>query len=143
MTGPTTERPATGGLTARERRLNWLVPATGAVWALSFVAARLGLELTEYGSTGAVLLALLPVPFFAVFLWFLISGVRLSDELERRIQLEALAFAFPVTMLLLMLLGLLELATELNRDDWSYRHVWALLPVIYLAGLVMARRRYQ
>jgi hypothetical protein len=125
------------------RRLSWLVPATGAAWGLSFLAARLGLEATEYGSTGAVLLALLPVPFFAAFLWSLIAGVRRSDELERRVQLEALAFAFPLTMLLLMLLGLLELATELNPEDWSYRHVWMFLPVLYLGGLVLARRRYQ
>ena len=125
------------------RGSGWLVAVTGGLWAASFIGARLGLELTTYGSATAVLVALLPVPFFAAFLWFLIGGVRRSDELERRIQLEALAFAFPLAMLLLMLLGLLELATELNRDDWSYRHVWAFLPLLYVGGLVLARRRYQ
>ena len=129
--------------TAVGRRLGWLLPVTGGIWALSFLAARLGLEVLEYGSSSAILLALLPVPFFAAFLWCVITGVRMSDELERRIQLEALAFAFPLTMLLLMLLGLLELATELNRDDWSYRHVWMFLPLLYLGGMALARRRYQ
>lgn len=142
MTEPTTAGPARV-IDPRERRLNWLILLTGGVWALSFVAARLGLEVAEYGSIGAILIALAPVPFFAAFLWCLISGVRLADELEKRIQLEALAFAFPVTMLLLMLLGLMELATELNPDDWSYRHVWMFLPILYLGGLVLARRRYQ
>jgi hypothetical protein len=133
-----------GAATTRaERRLNWLILVTGGAWALSFLGARLGLELTEFGSALAVLVALLPVPFFAAFLWFLIAGVRRSDELERRIQLEALAVAFPLTMLLLMLLGLMELATELNPDDLSYRHVWAFLPVMYLGGVALARRRYQ
>jgi len=45
-------------------------------------------------------------------------------------------------VLLLMTLGLMELAVTLNPDDWSYRHVWAMLPMLYLAGLVFARRRY-
>jgi hypothetical protein len=45
-------------------------------------------------------------------------------------------------MLLLMALGLLELAVPLSRDDWSYRHVWAMLPILYYGGLALARRRY-
>ena len=65
------------------------------------------------------------------------------DELERRIELEALAFAFPITVVLLMTLGLMELAMPLNRDDWSYRHVWALMPTLYFIGLWRAKRRYQ
>ena len=133
-------RPAA---TPIDRRLGWLIPVMGGAWALSFLAARLGLEATQFGSAGAVLLALLPVPFFAAFLVCLISGVRRSDELERRVQLEALAVAFPLTMLLLMLLGLLELATELNRDDCSHRHVWMFLPLLYFGGMALARRRYQ
>ena len=133
----------TVGQGAGAKRLNGLIPAAGAVWALSFVGARLGLEVAAYCSAGAVLLALLPVPFFAAFLWLLIAGVRRADELERRIQLEALAFAFPATVMLLMALGLLQLATELNPNDWSYRHVWAFMPLLYLGGLVLARRRYR
>jgi hypothetical protein len=47
-----------------------------------------------------------------------------------------------MALLLIMTLGLLELAITLNRDDWSYRHVWAMLPLFYLVGIVLARRRY-
>lgn len=65
------------------------------------------------------------------------------DELERRIQLEALAFAYPLALLLLMTLGLLEFVVELNPNDWSYRHVWQFTVVFYLFGVVMAKRRYQ
>lgn len=129
--------------TPEARQLNWLLPTSGALWGFSFVGARLGLEAVEYGSGEAVLLALLPIPFFALFLWTCVRAVRESDELERRIQLEALAFAFPITVLLLMVLGLLELATELNPDDWSYRHVWMLTPLLYFGGLALARRRYR
>jgi hypothetical protein len=71
-----------------------------------------------------------------------IRGAREMDELERRIQLEALAIAFILALLLIMTLGLMELAITLNRDDWSYRHVWAMLPMFYFGGVVWARKRY-
>jgi hypothetical protein len=92
--------------------------------------------------TWRVVAAALPVGPFALFLFALSRAIRGLDELERRIQLEALALAFPLTMLLLMALGLFELAMPLSRDDWSYRHVWAMLPVLYATGLALARRRY-
>ena len=128
---------------AAARRLAWLTPATLVAWFVTFFAARAGLEVVEFGSVQAIALALLPVPFFAAFLWCFVTGIRQTDELERRIQLEALAFAFPATMVLLMVLGLMELATELNPDDFSYRHVWAFLPVLYFAGIAFARGRYR
>jgi hypothetical protein len=65
------------------------------------------------------------------------------DELHRRVHLEALAIAFPLTMLLLMVLGLVELVIPLSPDDWSYRHVWQFLPLFYFLGLALTWRRYQ
>jgi hypothetical protein len=69
--------------------------------------------------------------------------LRRVDELERRIQLEALAIAFPAAVLLLMALALLERATALSPQDWSYRHIWFFLPLFYFASLGVARRRYR
>lgn len=87
-------------------------------------------------------IALIPlIPAVLTVLAF-IRDIRLSDEFERRLQLEALAFAFPVTMLLVMTLGLLELAVDLNPEDWSYRHVWPYLWMFWIFGYVLARRRY-
>jgi hypothetical protein len=116
-----------------------------ALWAVTFLVARLALD-TDHALVAdaslRVAFALLPVAPFAVFLWTFIDGLRALDELERRIHLEALAIAFPLTMLMLMTLGLLELAIDLPRDDWSYRHIWAYLPLFYFVGLVWSRRRY-
>ena len=86
--------------------------------------------------------ALLPVPAFAWMLWEIIKGVRVMDELQQRIQLEALAVAYPLALILLMTLGLLEIAITLPPEDLSYRHVWAALPLFYFIGLAIARKRY-
>jgi hypothetical protein len=112
------------------------------LFALSYFVARVILEQHDLINTVRVLAALLPVGPFVWMLWEIIKGVRAMDELEQRIQLEALAIAFPLSLILMMTLGLLELALELSPEDFSYRHVWAMLPVLYFTGLAFARRRY-
>jgi hypothetical protein len=115
-------------------------PWVGA-WFATWFAARAILE-SSAPPWMRIVAALAPTPVAGVALLAIIRGARELDELEKRIQLEALAFAFVLAVLLLMTLGLLELAITLNRDDWSYRHVWAMLPMLYFGGLVVARRRY-
>lgn len=113
------------------------------VFLILYIAARYTLEQAGISPALRVGAALLPIPAFAFFLIFFIRGLKTLDELERRIQLESLAIAFPLTLLLIMTLGLLELAIPLSPQDWSYRHVWAFLPLFYFFGLIIARRRYQ
>ena len=114
----------------------------GTAWFVAWIGARVVLESPSVPTWARVATALAPTPLAAAALLTIIRGARELDELERRIQLEALAFAFVLAVLLIMTLGLMELAITLNRDDWSYRHVWAMLPPLYFAGLVVARKRY-
>ena len=112
-------------------------------WLVLYFAVRMTLEAELGLSAGARLaLSVAPAPVFA---WFMMSCVRVlrgADELERRIQLEALAFAFAIGMLLLTTLGLVQRAVTLKFEDWSFNHVWQMFVVMYLAGMVVARRRY-
>ena len=112
------------------------------VWALLYFGARVLLETVEQGWL-RVALSLAPLPAFAWFLRDFVRYLRGLDELEQRIQLEALAIAFPLTLMLIMTLGLLQIAVPLSADDWSYRHIWPFLSVFYLVGVTIARRRYQ
>ena len=113
-----------------------------AAWFVAWIGARVVLESESVPPWARVVAAIAPTPLGAAALLAILRGARELDELERRIQLEALATAFVLAVLLIMTLGLMELAVTLNRDDWSYRHVWAMLPMLYFAGLVFARRRY-
>jgi len=112
-------------------------------FGLSWLIARIVLEQRDLAEPIRVVAALLPVLPFAWLLWEIIRGVRKMDELEQRIQLEALAVAFPLALILLMTLGLLEIAIKLPPEDLSYRHVWAILPAFYFLGLSLAKRRYR
>ncbi len=111
-------------------------------WFASWLVARVVLESDSVPTWARVIAALAPTPLAGAALLTIVRGARELDELERRIQLEALSTAFVLAVLVLMTLGLMELAIPLNRDDWSYRHVWAMLPMLYFAGLTFARRRY-
>ena len=132
MTPPTSPRP----------KASWLPVLTGAVWLILYFVARGLLKNSEATMAVRVAIALAPVPAFAAFLWQVIRGVRSADEFERRIHLEALAVAYPLAILLLMTLGLLQRAITLKFEDWSYAHVWIYLPLFYFLGLALARRRY-
>ena len=112
------------------------------LWIVTYFGARMSIEVLSPGSPFRLVAVLLPIAPFAALLWFFIRGVRGADELERRIHLEALAVAFPLSVLMLMVLGLLDLVVELNPDDWSYRHLWPFMFVFWFLGLGLARRRY-
>ena len=130
------------GAPRASRNLGWLV---AAVWLVSYLVARGALDKELHlGPPGLrIAAALLPVVPTIVLLWFIVKGIRGLDELHRRVHLEALAVAYPLAVVLLMTLGLLQLAIDLPIEDWSYRHVWVYLPLFYFAGLTLAWRRYR
>lgn len=119
----------------------WL--AALAFWIGIYGAARYAIDLAPTGSTLRVAIALAPIVPTPLVLWLVWRGVRSLDELHRRVQLEALAVAFPLCIVLLWVLGLLELAIDLDRSQWSYRHIWAMVPMFYFIGLALAWRRYK
>ncbi|MBA2706652.1 MAG: hypothetical protein H0U59_02460 [Gemmatimonadaceae bacterium] len=120
-----------------------IIITLGVTWLVLYLGIRFFLEANPGLDDGLRLgLAFVPTPVFALFLWRFVKGIRAADELERRIQLEALAVAFPLGLLLLTTLGLVQRAVELNFQDWSYNHIWPYFWFFYLLGLWIARKRY-
>jgi hypothetical protein len=116
--------------------VNW--PTIGAYWMLFVVSI---MTLTGH-PTGAwrypvVLLPMIPaatIPFLVV------RALRRMDELERRIQLEALAFAFAGTGILTFGYGFLQLV---GLPDLRWLFVWPLMAGLWLVGLLVSTRRYR
>ena len=121
----------------------WFVISIAAVWIFTYFASRGILESADLSSTSRIIVALIPAIPFAAFLWLFITNIGQMDEMERKIQMEAMAFAFPMAVLLLMILALMQLAVPLSPEDWSYRHVWPFLPIFYFAGVALAWRKYK
>jgi len=112
------------------------------LFVLAYFVARGGIENVEPGSRAALLFALLPVPFFALLIYAYVRAVRGMDELGRRIQLEGLAFAFPIALLTLFTAGLLHLAGFRGEQDWDLPRLWPFMLLPYFFGIVRAHRRY-
>ncbi len=90
----------------------------------------------------ALLFALLPAAAFAILLAVFVRKVTSLDELGRRIQLEALALAFPVALWVAFTAGLLDLAGFHGAGNWDLPRLWPLLLLPYWIGLARAQRRY-
>ena len=101
----------------------------GAIAALHFVAM---------SRASQILVALAPAPVFGLYLWRVIRGIRRLDELEQRIQLEALAIAYPVSLLLLMTLGLLQTVDALAPRYSEFLKIWPVVAWLYVMGVFIA-----
>lgn len=124
-------------------RLGIVTISAAAVWLIVYLSCRIVLEKFQLLPAARVAVALSPVVPFVVFLLSWIALMRTNDELHRRVQLEALAFAFPATLVVLMIIGLLQLAIELPPHRFALRDIWPIMPILYFAGLAWNWRRYQ
>ena len=86
------------------------------------------------------LVALSPMIPAAAIAWVVLRDLRRMDELQRRIQLEALGFSFAGTAILTFSYGFLE---GLGYPRLSMFTVWPILALLWIVGLGLARRRYQ
>ncbi|MGC8532149.1 MAG: hypothetical protein ACP5M1_08940 [Acidiphilium sp.] len=83
------------------------------------------------------LLPMLAPPFMA---WAVVRQLRRLDELQRRIQLDALALAFMVTALMTLSYGFLENA---GFPTLNMVWVWPLMGSVWIIGLLIGRWRYR
>lgn len=121
----------------------WPSIVAGLVWGVTYFAVRTVLDTVELDRTAKIVVALIPAIPFGAFLWFFVRGISRLDEMERRIQMEALAIGFPLSVFFIMVLGLLQLVVVLPEKDWGFRHIWMFLLFFYSIGIAIAMRRYK
>jgi hypothetical protein len=125
-----------------EKNRSRLILFSGIAWALSYMVCLLVVRKLHPPQAIGLSLSVIPAIGFGWFLYEYFKGIHQMDELERRIQLEATAVAFCLSLLLMMVLGLVQMVVELNPDDWSYRHLVPFFFASYFLGLFRARRKY-
>jgi len=87
-----------------------------------------------------IFILLLPMIPAAAVCWSVIRQIRRVDEMQRTIQLEALAIAFAATALTTFSYGFLESA---GFPKLSMFAVWPLMAGFWIVGGVIAQRRYR
>lgn len=83
-----------------------------------------------------VLVPIVPLAFVARAV---VGFLRETDELQRRMQLEALGFAFGVGSVITFAVGLLQIV---GLPTLSWMFVWPVFAVLWVLGLALAKRRY-
>jgi hypothetical protein len=110
---------------------SYLLTYLAAVVAPKYLPASIGVRV----SVGLLALAL-----FGFLVWMEIRSLLRSDELRRRIRIEAFAIAHPLSLLLVMTLFVFQQLLGLSVD---WLHVVAISILIpYYVGVALARRRY-
>jgi hypothetical protein len=94
-------------------------------------------------ATTGIILSFIPVLAFALFIYSIIKGVSSMDEVQIRVQMEAVIIAFSLGLLTLMTLGLLDLVITLKKEDWGHRHLVPYFFLFYLIGLIVSKRKYE
>lgn len=110
--------------------------AYAAVLILSQKILAAGVE-DETARIALLLSPMLPAVFIC---GVVIRSIRQLDELQRRLQLEALALAFAGTALITFGYGFLE---DAGLPRLSMFAVWPLMGVLWLIGGLAGRMRYR
>ena len=110
------------------------------VAAIIFAAAWLGRGFPR-GGTVRIALALVQAGAIAFLIVAMMRSLRRLDELQQKIHFEALAVSFAGTGALVTGYGFLVNA-GLPDLDWGAL-VWPLMTILWVIGVMIARRRYQ
>lgn len=92
------------------------------------------------GVASRVLLSLAPMLPAAFICGVIVRTIRFMDEMQRKLQFEALALAFAGTALITFSYGFLE-GTGFPR--LSMFTVWPLMAALWLIGTIIGRLRYR
>ncbi len=85
-------------------------------------------------------IAITPVLPCLLFVRAFVAMMDSFDELEKRIALQSLAFAFAATAVLTLTYGFLQ---NVGLPDVNWVWVWPLMGSLFMVGKVIAQRRYR
>ncbi len=128
-------------LTERDRLNQWRFVWWSLAWAIAWVVASITIKHEWVGKgTAQLIIALLPTVLGVGMLFAYAKFLREADELQRKIQLDALALGFGsglVGSVLYQLLGRTGFVAAADISD-----AILILIVGYIAGILIGQRRY-
>lgn len=85
-------------------------------------------------------IALAPMVPGGLVCWVVLRQLRRIDELQRRVQFEAMAFAFAGTALLTLGYGFLQMV---GFPSVPLLVVWPVMGLLWMVGVLLSARRYR
>ncbi|MEP7237463.1 MAG: hypothetical protein ABI685_06355 [Ferruginibacter sp.] len=116
---------------------------SGIIWVVTYLVCLLIVKKLPLPKWAGISLALIPAFTFALFIYRYIKKISSMDEVEIRIQLEAVVWGFSLALLLPMILGSLNLVITLNNKNWGYLSLVNYFVLFYFIGLIISQRKYR
>lgn len=113
------------------------------LWCLSYIGNLFAIKTLTLSMAVSTILTLISVIAFAVLIYKYYRSICFMDEVQIKIQMEAVVFAFSLALLLVSTLGLMDLYIKLNVNDWNYRFLVPIFIIFYFIGLIIAKRKYK
>ncbi len=117
------------------------------LWALIFSISFTGsvYYLAKYSVPVPIALLIIAINavLFGTYTIKFIQSIKLLDEVQIRIQLEAVSVAFALSLLLVMTLGMAGLVSDLGLDNISYLYIFPLFFLFYIIGFFISKRKYR
>lgn len=126
----------------QKNHLNDRVAVYAAIWAISYIGSLLALKSLDVPMAAGIVLTVITVFAFALFIYKYYRSIYFMDEVQIKIQMEAIVVAFSLGLLLLMTLGLLDLVIDLNWNDWGHRYLFPYFILFYFIGFFVSRNKY-
>ena len=126
----------------QKKHLNDRVLIYAVIWCLSYVGSLFALKTLDLPKEVGIVLTSVTVLAFVLFIYKYYRSIFFMDEVQVKIQMEAVVIAFSMGLTLLITLGLLDLFISLSKDDWSYRHLVPIFVASYFFGLFISKRKY-
>lgn len=111
-----------------------------AIYATALVISLKVLQAGVADPALQIALALLPLAGVAFIVWVIVRQIQQLDELQRRVQLEALAFAFAATAFMSMAYGFLENVGFPKLPTFA---IWPAMATLWVIGVMIGRWRYR
>jgi len=126
----------------KNKHLSNRVLVYAVIWAISYAGSLSVLNFFKLPQTVGILITIISALAFVVFIYKYYRNIFFMDEMQIKVQLEAVAIAFALGLFLIVILSLLDLVVALNNDDWSYRHMVPYFVLFYFVGLFISKKKY-
>lgn len=111
-----------------------------ALYAVLLVMANLIDQHLQPGGPARIAVALTPMIGAVAAAWAIMRGIWRMDELQRRIQLDAIAISFLATALISFGWGFVQ---DAGAPSLHAHAVWPLMAIGWVVGMVISSRRYR
>lgn len=125
-----------------KKQINKLILFASILWAACYLIALNVIKEYTLSNEIKVLLSILPTITFGILIYFYITSINLMDEVEKRIHLETAVFAFSTGLALIMTIGIVDTAFDLNKEIFGTKKIFIYLFILYFIGVALSKNKY-